>query len=149
MKKVLSAISDYYSDVLGMHPASDFKRPDAAKVAEGAGRDAGRILQLLLGCAINCDGKQAYIESIMSMGEAEQQVIMTAIQELMADVQAPGAAAPMAMEAAGMAEALADANREREALKQKLHEMEGKIKLVEDEKNNLAAEYETFQKKVG
>lgn len=43
----------------------------------------GRLLQLVLGCAINCDEKQRYIEFIMVMEESAQQVIMQAIQELM------------------------------------------------------------------
>ena len=43
----------------------------------------GRLLQLILGCAINCDDKQGYIESIMVMEESVQQVLMQAIQELM------------------------------------------------------------------
>ena len=44
---------------------------------------AGRLLQLLLGCAVNCDQKQLYIENIMNMEESVQQLIMQAIQELL------------------------------------------------------------------
>ena len=44
----------------------------------------GRLLQLLLGCAVNCEQKQLYIEKIMNMEESVQQLIMQAIQELMA-----------------------------------------------------------------
>lgn len=40
----------------------------------------GRLLQLLLGCAINCVQKQAYITIIMGMEESVQRVIMQAIQ---------------------------------------------------------------------
>ncbi len=40
----------------------------------------GRLLQLVLGCAVNCSQKQVYIESIMSMEESVQRVIMEAIQ---------------------------------------------------------------------
>ena len=43
----------------------------------------GRLLQLLLGCAVNCDQKQLYIENIMNMEESVQQLIMQAIQELL------------------------------------------------------------------
>ena len=42
----------------------------------------GRLLQLILGVAINC-GKQAeYIQQIMEMEEEVQRLIMLAIQEL-------------------------------------------------------------------
>ncbi len=42
---------------------------------------------------------------------------------------------------------LAEANRDRERLKQTVHEMENRLIMVEDEKNNIVAEYEVFQKK--
>ena len=44
--------------------------------------DLGRLVQLLLGCAVNCDSKQQYIEGIMSMEASLQELIMQAIQEL-------------------------------------------------------------------
>ena len=44
----------------------------------------GRLIQLILGCAVNCDAKQQYIEGIMNMEESLQQLIMQAIQELLA-----------------------------------------------------------------
>ena len=37
---------------------------------------SGRLLQLILGVAVNCDQKQKYIESIMYLEESIQQVIM-------------------------------------------------------------------------
>ena len=43
----------------------------------------GRLIQLILGCAVNCDAKQQYIEAIMNMEESLQQLIMQAIQELL------------------------------------------------------------------
>ena len=42
----------------------------------------GRLLQLILGCAVNCDDKQEYIQRIMSMEESVQHVVMNAIQEV-------------------------------------------------------------------
>ena len=155
VKKVLGAITDYYSDVLGLQLADDFPRPDAARVAEGDPASVGRLLQLLLGCAINCEQKQRHIETIMGMEESVQRVIMRAIQELM-NVQSPvpaEASATAAAVAAGaadlrkMADDLAEANREREALKQKVHDLENKVTLVEDHKNNVLAELELFQKR--
>ena len=44
----------------------------------------GRLVQLLIGCAVNCDEKQQYIEGIMSMEASLQELIMQAIQELLA-----------------------------------------------------------------
>lgn len=44
--------------------------------------ELGRLLQLILGCAVNCSHKQDYITIIMGMEESVQQVIMQSIQEL-------------------------------------------------------------------
>jgi hypothetical protein len=45
--------------------------------------ELGRLLQLILGCAVNCEEKQEYIQRIMGMEEAVQHSVMRAIQELM------------------------------------------------------------------
>ena len=44
--------------------------------------ELGRLLQLILGCAVNCEDKQEYIQRIMSMEESVQVVVMNAIQEV-------------------------------------------------------------------
>lgn len=41
------------------------------------------MLQLILGCAVNCDEKQEHIQKIMSMEESVQLLVMQAIQEVM------------------------------------------------------------------
>ena len=41
------------------------------------------VFQLILGCAVNCERKHEYIESIMSMDSSAQQLIMQAIQEIL------------------------------------------------------------------
>jgi len=45
-------------------------------------RELGRMLQLVLGCAVNCDDKHEYIRRIMNMEEAVQHDVMRAIQEV-------------------------------------------------------------------
>lgn len=42
----------------------------------------GRLLQLILGVAINCSKQEKYIQQIMAMEEEVQRIIMLAIQEL-------------------------------------------------------------------
>lgn len=44
--------------------------------------ELSRLLQLILGCAVNCADKQEYIQRIMSMEVSVQQVVMNAIQEV-------------------------------------------------------------------
>ena len=45
-------------------------------------KELGRLLQLILGCAVNCDDKHEYIQRIMGMEESLQHVVMMAIQEV-------------------------------------------------------------------
>jgi len=40
------------------------------------------MLQLVLGCAVNCDEQHEYIRRIMNMEEAVQHDVMKAIQEV-------------------------------------------------------------------
>ncbi|OON17703.1 hypothetical protein X801_06456 [Opisthorchis viverrini] len=43
--------------------------------------EAFRLLQLVLGCAVNCENKSTYIEAIMHLEESVQHVLMEAIQQ--------------------------------------------------------------------
>jgi hypothetical protein len=40
------------------------------------------LLQLVLGCAVNCDRKEEFIKNIMQMNELTQHMLMTAIQDV-------------------------------------------------------------------
>ncbi|XP_033831822.2 protein Hook homolog 3 isoform X1 [Periophthalmus magnuspinnatus] len=83
LKKVLKGILDYNQEILGQH-INDFRLPDVTLIGEHSdAAELGRMLQLILGCAVSCEQKQEYIQTIMSMEESVQHVVMTAIQELM------------------------------------------------------------------
>uniref|UniRef100_A0A8C2C694 Hook microtubule tethering protein 2 n=1 Tax=Cyprinus carpio TaxID=7962 RepID=A0A8C2C694_CYPCA len=70
-------------DVLGQQ-VSDEHVPDVCLIGEmGDGTELGRLLQLVLGCAVSCDHKQEHIQQIMTLEESVQHVVMTAIQELL------------------------------------------------------------------
>ena len=57
MKKVLKAIVDYLSDVHGLE--LDSVIPDVNEIGEKQDEEQmGRLLQLVLGIAIHCDGKE-------------------------------------------------------------------------------------------
>uniref|UniRef100_A0A4W6D325 Hook microtubule-tethering protein 1 n=1 Tax=Lates calcarifer TaxID=8187 RepID=A0A4W6D325_LATCA len=82
LKKILQMVVDYYNEVLGQE-ISDFPLPDLALVAEHSNPvELGRLLQLILGCAVRCERKQEYIQIIMTLEESVQHVVMTAIQEV-------------------------------------------------------------------
>ena len=50
------------------------------KVVDGDQGHIGRLLQLILGVAINCSEQAEYIQRIMEMEEEVQRVVMMAIQ---------------------------------------------------------------------
>ncbi|XP_054290464.1 protein Hook homolog 3-like isoform X2 [Macrosteles quadrilineatus] len=82
LKKILERITDYYQDVCNQ-PLHESGKPDVTKIGEKCDpTELGRLLQLILGCAVNCSQKERYIERIMSLEESVQVVIMRSIQEL-------------------------------------------------------------------
>lgn len=82
LKKILEQVLDYYQEYFNQ-PLVDFKKPDVTKIGDqGDPLETGRLLQLILGCAVNSTNKQMYIERIMLMAESEQRVLMECIQEL-------------------------------------------------------------------
>uniref|UniRef100_A0A671PFP1 Protein Hook homolog 1 n=1 Tax=Sinocyclocheilus anshuiensis TaxID=1608454 RepID=A0A671PFP1_9TELE len=81
LKKILQMMVDYYNELLAQK-ITDFPLPDLARVVEQFDHvELGRLLQLILGCAVKCDRKQEYIQIIMTLEESVQHVVMTAIQE--------------------------------------------------------------------
>ncbi|RXN23713.1 Hook -like protein [Labeo rohita] len=58
LKKILKGILDYNHEVLGQQ-INDFTLPDVNLIAEHSdAAELGRMLQLILGCAVNCEQKQ-------------------------------------------------------------------------------------------
>uniref|UniRef100_A0A672Z3J7 Calponin-homology (CH) domain-containing protein n=1 Tax=Sphaeramia orbicularis TaxID=375764 RepID=A0A672Z3J7_9TELE len=125
LKKVLQMIVDYYNEVLAQE-ISDFPLPDLALVAERSDPvQLGRLLQLVLGCAVRCERKQEYIQIIMTLEESVQHVVMTAIQEV-----SPSFCC------FDLAELLA----EKEALAQRCQELDIQVAVLQEERNSLLAE---------
>uniref|UniRef100_A0A4W5PRB0 Hook microtubule tethering protein 2 n=1 Tax=Hucho hucho TaxID=62062 RepID=A0A4W5PRB0_9TELE len=82
LKKILQSMLEYYHDVLG-HQVADEHLPDINLIGEfGDVTELGKLVQLVLGCAVSCEKKQEQIQQIMTLEESVQHVVMTAIQEL-------------------------------------------------------------------
>lgn len=89
LKKILQMIIDYYYEVLSQQ-ITGFPLPDLVRVVEHSDQvELGRLLQLILGCAVKCERKQDYIQIIMTLEESVQHVVMTAIQDLMSKEATP------------------------------------------------------------
>uniref|UniRef100_A0A8C1VNP2 Protein Hook homolog 3 n=1 Tax=Cyprinus carpio TaxID=7962 RepID=A0A8C1VNP2_CYPCA len=65
LKKILKGILDYNHEVLGQQ-INDFTLPDVCLIAEHSdAAELGRMLQLILGCAINCEQKHLQLQHVL------------------------------------------------------------------------------------
>ncbi|XP_071485069.1 protein Hook homolog 3-like [Diadema antillarum] len=146
LKKVLEGILDFYDEELGQQ-IRDFQLPDVGKVGEhGDPVELGRLLQLVLGCAVNCDHKEEYISTIMGLEESVQHVVMGAIQELMTK-EIPTNAPPT--EAYAEVEGqLKRIEAEKDEALQRCHELDQQVAALLEEKNALQAENEHLTHKL-
>ncbi|KAJ7992921.1 hypothetical protein DPEC_G00267090 [Dallia pectoralis] len=144
LKKILQMMVDYYNEVLSQQ-IQEFPLPDLIKVAEQSDPvQFGRLLQLILGCAVKCERKQEYIQIIMTLEESVQHVVMTAIQELMSKENM----AQFGAEPAGDVESqlkkalrdLVDLMAEKEELAQRCQELDVQVTVLQEERNSLLAE---------
>lgn len=128
VRKVIELIYDYYADVLNLS-LTDFPRPEAQKIAEKNDEiELGRLLQLILGCAVNCLQKQDYITQIMDLEESLQRNIMTALQDLETAWQ--GAAASRGSMSLLNFDGKA-MQEEKDKMAQKCHEAERKVCFID------------------
>uniref|UniRef100_A0A3B3B7J2 Hook microtubule-tethering protein 1 n=1 Tax=Oryzias melastigma TaxID=30732 RepID=A0A3B3B7J2_ORYME len=115
---------------------SDFPLPDLSLVAEHADPvELGRLLQLILGCAVKCERKQEYIQIIMTLEESVQHVVMTAIQEVSQFVFFS-----LRFELKKALEELTELLSEKEALAQRCQELDMQVTVLQEERNSLLAE---------
>ncbi|XP_037263152.1 protein Hook homolog 2 isoform X2 [Falco rusticolus] len=83
LRKVLQSVLEYWQDVLGQAVA-DQHVPDVALAAQHADPEQlGKLVRLVLGCAVSCERREEHIQRIMTLEESVQHVVMTAIQELL------------------------------------------------------------------
>uniref|UniRef100_A0A8C7SPC7 Hook microtubule-tethering protein 1 n=1 Tax=Oncorhynchus mykiss TaxID=8022 RepID=A0A8C7SPC7_ONCMY len=131
LKKILQMMVDYYNEALSQQ-IQEFPLPDLVKVAEHSDPvELGRLLQLILGCAVKCERKQEYIQVIMTLEESVQHVVMTAIQEVRFVCLSQLKKA---------LEDLADLMSEKEELAQRCHELDVQVTVLQEERNSLLAE---------
>ncbi|KAM5148970.1 protein Hook homolog 1 [Mantella aurantiaca] len=152
LKKILQGIVDYYREVLEQQ-ISEFLLPDLTQVAEHSDpTEMGRLLQLILGCAINCDKKQEHIQIIMTLEESVQHVVMTAIQELMSkdSVDSPlvELEGDLDQQLKRALELLQEAEAEKEELKQRCQELDLQVTSLQEERNSLLAENEVQNERI-
>jgi len=151
LRKVLTGTLDYLKDVVGMQ-LSQFPLPDINQVVECDSSHLGRLLQLILGVAINCGQTADHIQAIMEMDSEVQRVVMMAIQEMHGMPVQPNPSLPIIEDDAQvkrLMEEMESTKVEKELLAQKCHELEMQLNLMKEEKSNLSAEFEHLQARMG
>ncbi|KAL3869534.1 hypothetical protein ACJMK2_042202 [Sinanodonta woodiana] len=143
LKKILKGILEYNLEVLGIQ-IHDFQMPDVNAIGEHiSATELGRLLQLILGCAVNCNEKQEYIQRIMAMEESVQHVVMTAIQELMTKEMTTGEGdSETGEQLRRTVEELNGALAAKEELMQRCHELDLQVTALLDEKQVMHMENE-------
>ncbi|KAM9591047.1 protein Hook homolog 3-like isoform 8-T11 [Morphnus guianensis] len=110
------------------------------------------MLQLILGCAVNCEQKQEYIQTIMMMEESVQHVVMTAIQELMIN-ESPvsfgnDAYIDLERQLKKTTEELNEALATKEEIAQRCHELDMQVEALQEEKSILLAENQILMERL-
>ncbi|EAW63196.1 hook homolog 3 (Drosophila), isoform CRA_a [Homo sapiens] len=132
---------------------NDFTLPDVNLIGEHSdAAELGRMLQLILGCAVNCEQKQEYIQAIMMMEESVQHVVMTAIQELMSK-ESPVSAGNDAYvdldrQLKKTTEELNEALSAKEEIAQRCHELDMQVAALQEEKSSLLAENQVLMERL-
>uniref|UniRef100_A0A8D1ZV12 Calponin-homology (CH) domain-containing protein n=1 Tax=Sus scrofa TaxID=9823 RepID=A0A8D1ZV12_PIG len=86
------------------------------------------LLQLILGCAVNCEKKQEHIQNIMTLEESVQHVVMTAIQEV---------SCIMITYLKRALEELQEAQAEKEELRQRCQELDMQNEMMNEKLDHL------------
>ncbi|XP_074612019.1 protein Hook homolog 3-like [Acropora palmata] len=154
LKKLLKGVIDYYTEVLTMD-ITGFSMPDVNAIVENQNiSELGRLLQLVLGCAVNCEDKQEYIQVIMSMEESVQHVVMMAIQELLTikdggvSGRDPEMYKELEMEHKRTLEQLSSLAAEKEELSQRCHELDEQLSFIKEHEGSLQLENERLREKL-
>ncbi|KAK2833881.1 hypothetical protein Q5P01_017770 [Channa striata] len=152
LKKILKSTLEYYHDVLG-HQVSDEHLPDVNLIGEmGDVTELGKLVQLVLGCAVSCEKKQEQIQQIMTLEESVQHVVMTAIQELLSKELSSEPGSP---ETYGDFDYqsrkyyfLSEEPDEKEDLSQRCRDLEHQLSVALEEKSSLQAETRALKEKL-
>ncbi|XP_069783242.1 protein Hook homolog 2 isoform X2 [Narcine bancroftii] len=150
LKKILQSMLEYYHDVLG-HQISEYNLPEVNLIGEHSdAAELGRMLQLVLGCAISCEKKQEYIQHIMTLEESVQHVVMTAIQELLTRDPCESMHSDnfSDVDCQLKRSSLCDEEELKDELSQHCHELDLQVATLLDEKNSLLAENKVLRERM-
>ncbi|XP_010753259.2 protein Hook homolog 2 isoform X2 [Larimichthys crocea] len=152
LKKILKSMLEYYHDVLG-HQVAEEHLPDVNLIGEmGDVTELGKLVQLVLGCAVSCEKKQEQIQQIMTLEESVQHVVMTAIQELLSKEPSSEPGSP---ETYGDFDYqsrkyyfLSEEAYDKEDLSHRCRDLEHQLSVALEERSSLLAETRSLKEKL-
>jgi protein HOOK3 len=159
LRKVLNHILHYFKEVSG-NVIVDYEMPDVGLIGKTDDTThLGRLLQLMLGVAVNCPGKQRYIEEIMVLDEDVQHVVMTAIQGLMNHYQPISTgdgdndilneeSKEYLIKIKELEAKLNDTMSEKDEMAQRCHELDMQVAMLHEEKSSIQIENNQLQEKL-
>lgn len=152
LKIILQSLVEYSQGVLG-HPILEQHLPDVNLIGQFSDPgELGKLLQLVLGCAISCEKKQEHIQRIMTLEESVQHVVMEAIQEFLTKDTSD----TLSLETYGNFDSqsrryyfLSEEADEGDELRQRCLDLERQLVLLSEEKQSLAQENAVLRQQVG
>ncbi|XP_051988844.1 LOW QUALITY PROTEIN: protein Hook homolog 2-like [Xyrauchen texanus] len=151
LKKILQSMMEYYHDVLSQQVCDDHV-PDVCLIGEmGDVTELGRLLQLVLGCAVSCEHKQEHIQQIMTLEESVQHVVMTAIQELLTKEPVEAGSAETYGDFDNQSRKyyfLSEEMDERDDASQRCRELQQQLSVVMEEKSSLQLEVQSLRERL-
>lgn len=149
LKKIIEEVIEYYEENLGLH-LLDIGRPDVESIAKNRDlKHLGKLLRLILGCAINCNRKQEYITEMMEMAVSEQQNLMQAIQQL--DQITGGSGLSLVIDndprVSRIQSELDICNKAKQELAERCHILEQQLQDAQSEKKSLLMENQELKAK--
>ncbi|KAK1877945.1 Protein Hook like 2 [Dissostichus eleginoides] len=134
-------------------PGVEVHMPDVTLIGEmGDVTELGKLVQLVLGCAVSCEKKEEQIQQIMRLEESVQHVVMTAIQELLAK---DPSAEPGSPETYGDFDYqsrkyyfLSEEADEKQDMSQRCRDLQHQLSVALEEKSSLQAESRSLKEKL-
>ncbi|XP_074386440.1 protein Hook homolog 2 isoform X1 [Zonotrichia albicollis] len=144
LRQVLQSVLEYWQDVLGQAVGEQHVPDVGAAARHGDPEQLGKLVRLVLGCAVSCERREEHIQRIMTLEESVQHEVMTAIQELLD----PELSEPMAAETYGNFDTQSrryyylsqEPPEEGSGQGQRCRELEQQVATLLEEKGHLAAE---------
>uniref|UniRef100_A0AAY4DE92 Calponin-homology (CH) domain-containing protein n=1 Tax=Denticeps clupeoides TaxID=299321 RepID=A0AAY4DE92_9TELE len=137
LKKILQMMVDYYSEMLDQQ-ITGFPLPDLVAVAERSDPEQlGRLLQLLLGCAVKCERKQGRFQQLVEVPGSGVNECLTLCSCCFSRVHSSH------HDAGRMKKTLEDLSvlmAEKEELAQRCQELDAQVTILQEERNSLLAE---------